>query len=317
MSSLPAATLASIPQHGAAFGLRDGRPRVRQRLLALLFLAALFHAILILGLTFNAGAVVHPDDTPALEVLLTTDDLPEARANPSAAYLAQRTQRGSGNASANTPTASPAAHAPPAGRTGAAGTRDAGATTPGEDAVLASTGAATEIRYLGSSGSTAAGEDGLPDIQAEPDAVSSNGQGDADSLQLRGQKRGELWISPDTRAALLAPYVAAWRRKVERIGTLNFPSAARSAGLSGSPVLEVAIRADGRLTEARVRRSSGFPALDQAALSILRLASPFDPFPAALAARYRTLRFAYQWEFVGGQMRSGTVTSSPDAASGP
>jgi outer membrane biosynthesis protein TonB len=33
-----------------------------------------------------------------------------------------------------------------------------------------------------------------------------------------------------------------------------------------------------------VRRSSGSGALDEAALTILKLASPFDPFPADLAA---------------------------------
>ena len=57
----------------------------------------------------------------------------------------------------------------------------------------------------------------------------------------------EHWVTPDTRASRLAPYLAAWKRKVERVGTLNFPSAARNAGLSGSPVVEVEIGANGRL----------------------------------------------------------------------
>ena len=92
---------------------------------------------------------------------------------------------------------------------------------------------------------------------------------------------------------------------------------ARDAGLSGSPVIEVAIRSDGRLQESRVQRSSGHAALDQAALNILRLASPFDPFPPELAANYRMLRFAYQWEFVAGRPTSGSVTAGTDAPNAP
>ena len=98
---------------------------------------------------------------------------------------------------------------------------------------------------------------------------------------------------------------------MERIGTLNFPAAARSAGTNASPVIEVAIDADGRLDQAAIRRSSGDPELDQAALAILKLASPFDPFPPELAPRYRVLRFVYEWQFVGGRLATGTLTAAP------
>jgi protein TonB len=46
-------------------------------------------------------------------------------------------------------------------------------------------------------------------------------------------------------------------------------------------------------------RSSGSKEIDQATLSILRLASPFDPFPSELRKRYRELRFVYEWQFLG------------------
>jgi protein TonB len=76
-------------------------------------------------------------------------------------------------------------------------------------------------------------------------------------------------------------------------------------------VLEVAIRADGSLGQIIVRRSSGRKELDQAALSILRLASPFDPFPSDLRKKYDELRFAYEWQFLGGP---GKVSASSDYA---
>jgi periplasmic protein TonB len=74
-------------------------------------------------------------------------------------------------------------------------------------------------------------------------------------------------------------------------------------------VLEVAIDASGKLEKAVIRTSSGFPELDQAALSILKLASPFDPFPPELAKEYRVLRFAYEWQFVGGRVAPGAVST--------
>jgi len=76
-------------------------------------------------------------------------------------------------------------------------------------------------------------------------------------------------------------------------------------------VLEVAIDADGRLAKAEILTSSGFADLDAAALAILKLASPFDPFPPDLAARYHTLRFAYEWQFTGGHLAAGTVSTVP------
>ena len=77
--------------------------------------------------------------------------------------------------------------------------------------------------------------------------------------------------------------------------------------MSGNPVLEVAIRADGRLEQVVVRRTSGHRELDNAAQRIVRLASPFDPFPPAMRARYPVLRFAYEWQFLNGQLGDGSV----------
>ncbi len=77
------------------------------------------------------------------------------------------------------------------------------------------------------------------------------------------------------------------------------------------------IAANGRLREATVRRSSGYGALDQAALTIVRLASPFNPFPSELTAEYARLRFAYQWDFVAGSLASATVPAAPAAPAAP
>ncbi|MFO1401098.1 MAG: energy transducer TonB [Steroidobacteraceae bacterium] len=279
----------------------EGRAPVADRLIAMVFLAALLHAIVLLGITFVA-----PDRggsaAPGMEVLLVTEDLPASDRNDQAAYVAQRTQKGSGNTrkdATQTPSAIPAAQS--AGRDAA----DTPQRTrpPAGGAVLTSSAANADIRYF------AYQHDSVPEEQLSASArAPRSGRGEGDELVLRGVLRADLWLGPDTRASRLAPYLDHWRRKVERIGTLHYPVAARRAGMSGSPVIEVAIRSDGRLTDVTVRRSSGFPELDQAALGILRLASPFDPFPRDLAAEHRSIRFSYQWEFTDGRVGPGTLT---------
>src|SRR4029077_19541307 len=79
-----------------ALRLREGRAPVRDRLFVMLFLAALAHGLIILGVTFNS-ALSNKGGAPGLEVLLVSDEVPEADRNDSATYLAQRTQLGSGN----------------------------------------------------------------------------------------------------------------------------------------------------------------------------------------------------------------------------
>ena len=69
---------------------------MRDRLLVTFFFAALVHALLILGLTFSAAAD-ESGPPPGLQVLLVSDEVPESNSNDTATYLAQRTQRGSGN----------------------------------------------------------------------------------------------------------------------------------------------------------------------------------------------------------------------------
>jgi len=49
-----------------------------------------------------------------------------------------------------------------------------------------------------------------------------------------------------------------------------YPAAAREQGIEGTVLLDVLVLADGRVGEARVRQSSGSPALDAAALEAVR-----------------------------------------------
>ncbi len=292
---------------------REGSAPVRDRLLMTLFIAGLIHGMLILGLTF-AGGGSHDNTARGLDVLLTSEELPTANRNDSAAYLAQRTQLGSGNASGPAVAHNEAAAAASAVHAGEAEGTSLTSSTPAQsqadEPVLATVAQRTDVRYFASVQGQSGATQERP-LAADAAATARPADSDAGAVQLRGVKRDELWITPDTRESIIAPYIDSWRRRVERVGTLNYPTAALRAGVRASPVLEVAISADGRLAKAEILASSGYPDLDAAALAILKLASPFDPFPPDLAARYHTLRFAYEWQFTGGRVARGAVAAVP------
>jgi periplasmic protein TonB len=296
-----------------ALMLREGKAPVWDRLLTMIFLAALLHGLVILGVTFKASAG-DAGGAPGLEVLLVSDELPESDRNPSATYLAQRTQIGSGNSdrplAPRNRAASVSVAKRPGARDGHAPEESSERGGSAQDPVLTTTAWSTQVRYLASTGPGAAANDQplLVDPPPSADPAPADEPGPA---ELRGPKREELWISPDTQASTLAPYLDAWRHKVERIGTLNYPTAARAATTPLSPVVEVALASSGALETVVIRRSSGNPELDQAALAILKLASPFDPFPPELAAQTHVLHFAYEWQFSGGRVGSGTVSTVP------
>lgn len=293
-----------------ALTLREGRAPVWDRLLTMLFLAGLLHGLIIVGLTFNAAAS-NNTSAPGLEVLLVSDELPEADKNPTATYLAQRTQAGSGNTRKAVAPRNRTSSIPTLKHAGTAqgNSLNDAAEAAGrnqDEQVLSSIAWSTNVRYLAEAGE--AGSVHEQPLLIDQPATAEPGPDEQGPAQLRGPQRDELWITPDTRAETLAPYLDSWRRKVERIGTLNYPTVARVAAAAKSPVVEVGIAADGKLDRVLIRRSSGSPELDQAALAILKLASPFDPFPPELAAKYKVLRFAYEWQFSGGRPQAGAVS---------
>jgi protein TonB len=94
-----------------------------------------------------------------------------------------------------------------------------------------------------------------------------------------------------------ARYVEDWRAKVERVGEMNYPQAARDHKRYGSLMVTVVIKSDGSLDDVEIRRSSGIKMLDQAAIRIVRLASPYAPFPADIAKDIDILSITRTWMF--------------------
>ncbi|UZJ60752.1 energy transducer TonB [Pseudomonas sp. KU26590] len=98
-------------------------------------------------------------------------------------------------------------------------------------------------------------------------------------------------------------YKEDWRKKIERVGNLNYPDEARRKQIYGSLRMMVSINRDGSLYEVLILESSGQPLLDQAAQKIVRLAAPFAPFSGDLADIDR-LEIIRTWKFARGDKLS-------------
>ena len=299
--------------------LQIGLPPANDRMLTTFFLAALFHGILILGVTFSASRTDDGDSgAPALEVVLVNDQAPKADRNPNARYIAQRTQLGTGNTLNGERTLIPDSSPPLPDQTGIPGGAGPGVLhsgeSAGEDELVATRAPAVKILYFASPAVETASQ--MPELREKKPDFGMAPSDDGVELHLRGAAKRQLWIAADTRESDVAVYLDSWRRKIERIGTMNFPDAARRSKLSGTPVIEVTVGSGGKLVNAVIRRSSGHAEIDAAALRILKLAAPYDPFPAALNAKHDEIRIAYEWQFLGGTAQSSGVFYAAPGPSG-
>ncbi|MEE8464780.1 MAG: TonB family protein [Gammaproteobacteria bacterium] len=273
---------------------------INDRMATTIFVAVVVHGIVILGITFAPVLSSDQPYRPSLQVALLvnpTDDKDEREAE----YQAQSSQAGSGtNAESSMPTTplpTPAS-LPQDGMPG------------GRDLELSDPGSRTKQReVLASRAENERKVSTVPDPSEQPDLMrqrpSDREQNDLsldviadidENAQLKGTR--ELLITADTTSSDIAVYLDSWKRKIEKVGTLNYPGNPNSAR---NPTLEVVVQSDGLLREIVVLRSSGQRHLDEAALRTLRLAAPFDPFPEELRKKYDVVRFAYEWQFIAGE----------------
>ncbi|MBI4694267.1 MAG: energy transducer TonB [Gammaproteobacteria bacterium] len=120
-------------------------------------------------------------------------------------------------------------------------------------------------------------------------------------LETRAKRPRQKFISASTQEYQYAAYMEAWRAKVERIGNLNYPDEARQRKLSGSLLLDVALRPDGTVIEIVVRKSSGHKVLDDAAVRIVELAAPFAQFPDDIRKQVDVLHVTRTWKFLASE----------------
>ena len=120
---------------------------------------------------------------------------------------------------------------------------------------------------------------------------------DIESYQQRPKRK---YVGARAEEYRLARYVEDWRAKIERVGNLNYPEAARYLQLYGNLLLTVSIRSDGSVENVEVNRSSGQPILDAAAVKIVQMSAPFAAFPPDIKRDTDVLHITRTWMFTKG-----------------
>ncbi|HIF85244.1 MAG TPA: energy transducer TonB [Gammaproteobacteria bacterium] len=124
-------------------------------------------------------------------------------------------------------------------------------------------------------------------------------QAQLDLQRQRYAKRPKRYTisSASTRKSQDALYLDRWRRRIEAVGNINYPSEARRRQLYGSLRMLVALLPNGEVESIRILQPSGHSILDQVAVEIVNLAAPFQPFPSELLAVADILEIIRTWRF--------------------
>ena len=280
--------------------LRLMPPVVPDRLPAMLFLAALVHGILIIGVTFNPQLASPFADAISLEVTIVADPDQQIDRPDEAQYLAQASQEGGGNITDQIRPSAPLQSAIPVDNQGSEdGTalNEARAHEQSADEVLASENASDRQVAIDPRTDPQVADSIAIAMEAGSETTLPLPQEDEASFLLTDDDPQQLVISADTRESVAAAYLDAWKRRVEAVGADYLPQLGDVDDLTGSPTLLVRISETGELIDAQVSRTSGSPVLDLASVDIIQRASPFDEFPPPMADEYDTVAFEYKFLF--------------------
>ncbi len=273
-----------------------------------LFFALAFHAILILGVSFDLADDDFMPPLTTMEITLVRNHSDEAPDD--ADYLAQANQKGGGNVEEKTRDQSPFSNPTP--------TQDDGFAPASEQAVAPPLSqpeqAQQEIMTANQAEKKTPSKpqkDPLPDLAQPLTAAQllerSRQKIARMSAEIKRMKK-TYHVTPrrtyvrgaNAKEYRFASYLDAWRAKVERFGNLNYPEEALRHNIDGSLLLDVAINPDGSLNNMKVIQSSGHKVLDEAAKRIVRLAAPFPPLSKEILKDTDVLHIPRVWYFKSG-----------------
>lgn len=281
--------------------------RPADRLGFTLFLAAVLHAALILGLGFT---LAEPNSiSKTLEITLSTFKSEEKPKE--ADFLAQDNQQGSGTLEHKA--APKTREQAPFQDTEVRKVTPAAAPPPSNRSETPKTTVATRAPQQEKTPDTP--QKNKPQPQSPPAPTFDSSQLSAEIASLEAQLSQDIQqyakrprVSRQNTAATMrdisAWYRDEWRKKVERIGNLNYPEEARRQRIHGSLRMLVVVDRNGSVQELRVLESSGHPVLDEAAMRIVRLSAPFAPFTGELAKSFDQVEIIRTWRFERGDRLS-------------
>ena len=259
------------------------------RLALTLFIATALHALVILGVSFEAFKQDPADqNTPTLDItVVKTKNTPVPEDYD---YLAESSQDGAGNTAEKIrPQQQMIEQAPPPA---------ASESEPTPTRVLTQDHSSREAQDRNASAPEKKPERASATelINRSMEMLTLNEQINQ-SLQAYSKAPQSKFISARTKEFKYASYMRDWVAKVERVGELNYPDAARRQNLSGKLIVQVALYPDGSVREITIRKPSGHKILDDAAVRIVKLAAPFAPFPENIRAETDVLYITRTWVF--------------------
>lgn len=302
---------------------QSNRLITRERLVTALIFALLAHGVILLGVGFVA-LVPKASHGRYVDVTLVRD----TRVNPPprrAYYLAQANQRGPGNRrrlDAPIPALGSGDPLLPGQTEPAAAFRNDAPSA--ERLFQAASKAASPAQPMPGVVDSPNGDQTIASAQRQPTmsrpalvmhlvAPNRAAASRADSLpivtlpRVLGPHPQETASTTNAVAAQAAPYLTAWRSQVEIAGNNHYDALVPKRIKRGHVTLTVSLDADGSIHDVRVVDRSRYPALNAAALKMIRMAAPFAPFPHNLRKYTDRLTFTYQWNFSRGGLSTGSI----------
>lgn len=138
-------------------------------------------------------------------------------------------------------------------------------------------------------------EQDIPEQQSEYDSLKA--KLDTQQQNLANKPKIRRLTSVATKASHDAEYLSNWAQKIELVGNTNFPQEALDRRIFGKLRLAVMLKKNGVVENVEILNSSGYSILDQAAVQIVKLASPFDPIPPEVAQNNDQLEIIRTWKF--------------------
>ena len=268
------------------------------------FVAIAFHAIVILGISFDFDDLLPEKSMQTMEITLVHTHSKEAPEE--ADYLAQANQKGGGNVEERVRPSSPFSNPVPTTEDGIAPHSQLDFSPP----PLTKEEQQKEIITAEKSPFAEQTEDFQRDIPTEsksPKAAQlyersrefARLRAEIQQLKRAYQHTPHHTYVTGTNAKQnrFASYIVAWRDKVESIGNLNYPEAAVRNNVSGDLLLDVSINPDGSIQDIKVLRSSGKTMLDKAAQDIVRMAAPYPPLSKDILRDTDILHISLVWNF--------------------
>jgi len=264
------------------------------------FLAAIFHGMVILGVTFSVSPPADSKTAAALDIILVQTKSPDEAEK--ADYLAQVSQKGGGNAEDKARPREQFSAPTLSDQSGVAKqTSVQQVQKQKQNEQLALITQKDAEFAINTENNPAKAEDETTVDKTDTSQNTQTARLAAEishNLEKQASIERTKYLNSSTRAFAPAKYMRQWIDRVERVGNLNYPDQARRQKLSGTLILDVVISADGELIKTDLRQSSGHQVLDDAARRIVKLAAPYSAFPDKLRAETDVIHITRSWEFM-------------------